>query len=396
MYEVIILCFMAIFYFFGGLFVGLLFGWVVYVFVARSWRERFSVLEIALRDRDVQVLREREVFESIKSSFRLEFEGLAADVLEKKAENFARSNNEQVSALLAPLDKSIKDFKDRLESTHTTQTTQCASLDAQIRQLVANTNQVSEQANNLASALKGDNKKIGDWGEMILQTILERSGLREGEQYRMQVSLDCGLRPDAVVYLPEGRNVILDSKVSMVAYERYCSSDSEGEQNSALSEHLSSLRSHIKGLSDKSYDDMVDSVDFVMMFVPVEPAYILAMQKDSDLWEYAYKRRVLLISPTNLIASLKLINDLWRREKQSQNAQNIVSQAERMYEKFVGLTESMSALGRSIGNTQAMYDKALGQFCEGRGNLLNQAQRLHDLGLKSSKRPFLESDTDLD
>ncbi len=329
-------------------------------------------------------------FEKMQQSAKLEFEKVASDILERKSQNFIELNEQRVGGMLKPLGATIESFKRRIEDTFTEQTKQRTSLEAQVKELVETTTKIGTEANNLASALKGDNKRMGNWGEMILESILENSGLIRGEQYEVQATLQGEdgriLRPDIIVNLPEQRAIIIDSKVSLVAYDRYSNASSEAELKLALSEHLRSIRSHVESLAKKQYDNHESSLDFVMMFIPIEPAYLLAIKQDEELWSFAYNQRVLLISPTNLIACLKLISDLWKREMQSKNAMDIVKRAELMYEKFVGFVSNMEALGSSIEKTQKSYQSALSQLSSGRGNLISQATTLHNLGLKSSKR----------
>jgi DNA recombination protein RmuC len=248
---------------------------------------------------------------------------------------------------------------------------------------------VSAEANNLATALKGQTKKQGDWGEMILESILEKSGLTRGREYTIQDNMkdESGKnqRPDVVVHLPENRKIIIDSKVSLVAYDKFSSAENPDLQRITLKEHILSIYSHIDLLAPRRYDLMEGSLDFVMMFIPVEPAYLTAIQADPELWSYAYNKRILLISPTNLIAALKLVTDLWKREQQNRNAMEIARQGEKLYEKFVGFLDTMEDVGRHIGKSQEAYGKALSQLKDGRGNLIGQAMKLRKLGIRSEK-----------
>jgi DNA recombination protein RmuC len=249
---------------------------------------------------------------------------------------------------------------------------------------------VSAEANNLATALKGKPQKRGNWGEMILERILESSGLTKGREYTIQESIKDedgnNIRPDVIVKLPDERTIIIDSKVSLIAYDKFIATEDIEAQKTFLDEHINSMYIHIEQLSAKRYDNLDTSLDFTMMFVPIEPAYLLAMQGDNNLWANAYSKRILLISPTNLIACLKLISDLWRREWQNKNAQQIVATGEALYEKFVGFTQTFEDIGKSLKASQEKYDKAVGQLKDGRGNLVNQANKLKKLGLKSSKK----------
>jgi len=249
--------------------------------------------------------------------------------------------------------------------------------------------------------LKGKPQKRGNWGEMILERILESSGLTKDREYFIQQTIkdEDGnlLRPDVKVTLPGERAIIIDSKVSLIAYDKFVATENIDEQKIFLAEHIKSTYEHIDQLSSKKYDNLETSLDFTMMFVPIEPAYLIAIQGDSDLWAYAYSKRIVLVSPTNLIACLKLISDLWRREWQNKNAMEIVRKGEALYEKFVGFTKTFEEIGNSIKSSQEKYDKALGQLKDGRGNLVNQAIQLKNLGLKSDKKissNLLPIDTD--
>lgn len=242
----------------------------------------------------------------------------------------------------------------------------------------------------MATALKGKAQKRGNWGEMILERILESSGLTKGREYFVQQSIkdDEGKtqRLDVRVNLPDDRVIIIDSKVSLIAYDNYSASEDSEEQKRFLTDHNSATKLHIDQLSEKKYDNIETSLDFTMMFIPIEPAYLLAIQGDTDLWAYAYSKRILLVSPTTLIACLKLFSDLWRREWQNKNAMDIVKRGELLYEKFVGFTENFEEIGRKLNSTQKAYDDALGQLKTGRGNVISQAIQLKNLGLKSDRK----------
>ncbi|MFI3288489.1 MAG: DNA recombination protein RmuC [Rikenellaceae bacterium] len=391
--------------FFLGAIVSFVAVWLVYRSKIESYKARTDFMERSLassndmvelykgtiENMEQRTAQQQKDFEHLQAVAKLEFEKVAGELLESKSKRFTEINEEKIGSLLSPLGRSITDFRQRVESTFTEQTKQRTSLEAQVRALIEMTQKIGNEANNLASALKGDSKKMGNWGEMILESILENSGLRRGEQFMVQSTIEdeetgAKLRPDIIVNLPDSRIVIIDSKVSLVGYDRYCSAESEGIQSASLKEHRESVRCHIDSLAEKNYDNLSQSLDFVMMFIPIEPAYLLAIQSDQELWSYAYKKRVLLISPTNLIACLKLISDLWKREQQSKNALEIVRRAELMYEKFVGFTASMEKLGDNLEKSRATYTSAMSQLTSGRGNLISQATTMHELGLKSSKK----------
>jgi DNA recombination protein RmuC len=328
--------------------------------------------------------------EELQKTAHLQFEKIANKLFEEKSSKFTETNKINIETLLNPLKEDINKFKEKVESTHTEDTKQRTSLEERIKGLIEQTNKVSTEANNLATALKGKAQKRGNWGEMILERILESSGLTKDREYFVQQSIkdDEGKnqRLDVRVNLPDDRVIIIDSKVSLIAYDKFSSCEESEEQKAFLAEHINATKLHIDQLSSKRYDNIEASLDFTMMFIPIEPAYLLAIQGDSDLWSYAYSKRILLVSPTTLIACLKLFSDLWRREWQNKNAMDIVKRGELLYEKFVGFTENFEEIGNKLNSTRKAYDNALGQLKTGRGNVISQAIQLKNLGLKSDKK----------
>ena len=320
-----------------------------------------------------------------RNTSQLEFENIANRLLKANTEEFTNTSKANMEGLLKPLSQDIATFKTKVEE----ESKERFSLGEKVKDLILQTNKVSEEANNLASALKGQSKKQGNWGEVILESILQKSGLVKEREYFVQhhIKDEEGkkMQPDILVKLPDNRLVIIDSKVSLLAYDRFSSSDSAEEQKLHLSEHLRSIYCHVDGLSGKEYDNVETSLDFTMMFIPIEPAYLLAIQADQELWAYAYSKRILLISPTNLIACLKLIADLWKRELQSKNAMEIVKRGELLYDKFVSFTATLEDIGKHINRSQASYTAAIAQLNSGSGHLVGQALKLKSLGLKSSK-----------
>lgn len=346
---------------------------------------------------------QKQDFEELKKQSKLEFQDLASKIFEEKSQKFTAANKENLDILLKPLGENLNTFKQKVEEVYDKESKQRFSLEEKVKELVELNQKLSNEANNLTTALKGQSKKQGNWGEIILESILEKSGLEKNREYKVQVSIQNEdgrrLQPDVIVYLPEGRTIIIDSKVSLVSYDRYSAADSREEQNAALKEHIRSIYNHIDELGDKKYDTIAGTLDFTMMFFPIEPAYLVAIQEDSELWAYAYAKRILLISPTNLIAALKLVADLWKREQQSKNALEIAKQGEKLYDKMVGFLETMEDVGKHINKSQDAYLKALGQLKDGRGSLVKQAQKMKKLGLNSQKElpetmvPF-DDDTD--
>lgn len=374
----------------------------------RSDNQRLTLSELDLTRRlaetsaQKQAMEERIVthsaeMEEMKKQFRTEFENLANEILERKSTKFTELNKENIDRLLKPLGQNIETFQKRVNEVYSADGKDRASLVEQIKMLVEMNNKTREEAHNLAEALKGNSKVQGDWGEMILERILESSGLKEGREYRVQdvirdedgatAKSEQGrmMRPDVVIYYPDNRKIVVDAKVSLKAYADYANASDDAARESHLAEHIASIKRHVDELSAKKYQDYIDSVDFVMMFVPNESAAMVAMGRDSSLWDYAYAKRVIMISPTNLISSLKIIADLWKREDQSRNAQKIAKKGADLYDKLAGFVENFTAIGAAIERSQSAYEKALGQLRDGKGNLLRRAEEMRKLGLKPSK-----------
>lgn len=350
-----------------------------------------------LQSKEDQLRVQQMELTNTRDQLNKDFQVLANQILEEKTSRFTDVNKLNMEAILKPLNEKLSEFKSKVEETYDKESKQRFSLEERIKELVALNSQISEDANNLTKALKGSNKIQGNWGEMILESILEKSGLKKGTEYFTQefITNDKGeriqnhhnkyMQPDIIVVYPGGRKIIIDSKVSLTAYVKYVEAEEEKDKQVAEKEHIVSVRQHIDELSNKSYQDYVESLDFVMMFIPNEPAYILAMQLDSTLWDYAYRKRILLINPTNLVASLKVVADLWKRENQSRNAQEIARRGAILYEKFVRFVETLQEVGKNIEKAQGSYNKAFSQLKEGNGNLIRQAEMLKELGVKSPK-----------
>lgn len=327
--------------------------------------------------------------EDIGKKFSNEFKLLADQILEDKTQRFTKMNQENLDRLLKPLGENIQMFQKQVQEVYEKESKERFSLGNEVKQLRELNQTISQEAKNLTEALKGQAKTQGNWGEMILESILEKSGLVKGREYTVQESIKDSdgkrFQPDVILTYPDKGKVIIDSKVSLVAYERYSSSSNKEDQDKALTEHLRSIRSHIDSLSSKNYQELVGSLEWVMMFIPIEPAYMVVMEADSELWNYAYSRRVLLISPTNLIAALKMIHNLWRHEYQNRNAIVIANRGGLLYDKFVSFVENLKAVGDSIHKAHSSYESALSQLKDGKGNLISQAAQLKELGVKAKK-----------
>jgi len=327
----------------------------------------------------------------LQKKFTIEFENLANRIFDEKSLKFTEQNKENLKTILNPLGDKIRDFEKKVEDTYVKESRDRTSLGGEIKKLFELNQQISKEAKNLTVALKGEAKTQGNWGEIILESLLEKSGLVKDREYFVQKSFtdETGkrLQPDVVIKFPGARDVIIDSKVSLNAYERFSSTESKEEHERALKEHIISVKRHIDELSNKKYEDIQDlkSLDFVFMFIPIEPAYYAAIQGDQQLWNYAYEKRILLVSPTNLFAVLKMTEKLWQQEYQSENAYDIAKRSGELYDKFVGFVEDLLAIGKKIGEAEKSYDSALNKLKEGNGNLISRAEKLKELGAKAKK-----------
>ncbi|UFH30951.1 DNA recombination protein RmuC [Chryseobacterium sp. C-71] len=341
---------------------------------------------------------QKEETKRIQEEGKLQFENLANKILEEKTEKFTNLNQTNLKNILDPFQERITDLKNKVNEVYEKENKERFSLGEKVKELSLLNQQISEDAKKLTRALKGESKTQGNWGEMILESILEKSGLVKGREYFLEHELKDDdnkalfsefsgkkMRPDAVVKYPDERNVIIDSKVSLTAFTELVDETDSDIYQIKVNQHLSSIKTHISQLSQKAYDDYGKSLDFVMMFIPSEPAYIAAMQADQNLWNFAYEKRILLLNPSNLITSLKLIADLWKREYQNRNSMEIAERGAKLYDKFVGFVENLEKVGKNLNSARSVYDDAFKQLYSGNDNLVIQTQKLKALGIKNKK-----------
>ncbi|MBX2965237.1 MAG: DNA recombination protein RmuC [Cyclobacteriaceae bacterium] len=330
----------------------------------------------------------RKELESIHTKLTSEFKNLANEIFEEKN----KKSKENLGEILNPLKEKIQEFEKKVEESHKENLMNNSALKQELLNLKDLNLQMSKEAESLTRALKGDNKAQGNWGEFILERILEKSGLRKGEEYEMQEShtTEEGRRyqPDVVVKLPDNKNLIIDSKVSLTAYERYVSDDNEEEKSLVLKQHILSLRNHIKGLSEKNYQKLynIGGLDFVLLFIPIEPAFSLAVQNDQQIFLDAYDKNIVMVSPSTLIATLRTIASIWKNENQNRNALEIARQGGDLYDKFVNFTNDLIKVGEQLKTTKKSYDDAMSKLSDGKGNLIGRVHKLKELGAKTSKQ----------
>jgi len=329
--------------------------------------------------------------EKLQQKLTTEFENIATKILKQNTEEFSATNQKSITELLSPLKEKIQVFEKKVEDTYEKGLKDQTDLKAELKKLHDLNLKISDDANNLTKALKGDVKKQGNWGEVILERILERSGLTEGREYRKQESVlsENGQRfqPDVVIYLPDQKHLVVDSKVSLVAYERLMNADNEKDRINFVKEHLQSVRSHIKNLSEKHYQHSpnFNSPDFVLLFVPIESSFSIAVQEDQDLFSYAWDNKVVIVSPSTLLATMRTIASIWQQENQTRNAMEIARQSGALYDKFVAFIEDMESIGKSLESTRRTYDQATSKLYMGNGNLVKRAENIKKLGAKTTK-----------
>lgn len=334
-----------------------------------------------------------ELLEKNREQMKMEFKELADSILKNNSEHFSHQNSEHLTKMVTPIREQFEAFKKQINDVYIKETKERSMLQAEINHIKEINLQMSKEANSLTNALKGESKTQGIWGEMILERVLENSGLRAGESYKREVSLahesdNSRYRPDVIVYLPDRREIIIDAKTSLRAYEQYISAEDEDQKHHFSNQHLASMRKHIRELSDKDYTGLkgVETLDFIFMFVPVESALLMAMEHDSGLFDHAFKKNVILVGPTTLMVALRAVENTWKQEHQQRNAMEIAKRAGLLFDKFVGFVESVEKLGKQISVVQKTYDESYGKLHSGAGSITSQFQKLEKLGVAGSKK----------
>ncbi len=358
----------------------------------RHLSSQIAQLNTSLEAERTQTIEKLELLRNAEEQLVNRFKTVASEILEDKSKKFTDQNQTNLNQLLEPLKIKITEFQGEVQKVYHQENKDRSALAEQVKQLMALNKQLSDDAHNLTRALKGQAKAQGNWGEQILERVLEISGLRKGYEYDVQENhtREDGSRaqPDVVIHLPEDRHLIVDAKVSLTAYEIHANAETDMERDAALKRHLDSVRAHIKGLSEKNYQQLygLKSLDFVLMFIPIEPAFMLAISHDSELWQEAWKKNILLVSPSTLLFVVRTVAHLWRQEQQNRNAQDIANRGAELYDKLVGFVEDLEAVGTRLKQAQHAYEGAYGKFTSGRGNVIRQAEMLKQLGVKPTKQ----------
>ncbi len=359
--------------------------------LADANRELESTRSFYLAEKE-KLAEQKLSYEQSQQKLNKDFELIANKILEEKSTRFVEQNRTNLDLILNPLKENIKAFEEKVEKVYKAESDERNVLKGVISELQIQSKLIQEDANNLTKALKGDSKKQGNWGEVILEKVLERSGLVKDQEYRIQASLvstdGSRFQPDVVIDLPDDKHLIVDAKVSLVAYERSVSAETDDEREGYIKQHLASIKNHIQDLSAKNYHELykINSPDFVLLFVPIESSFSIAVQKDAELFNFAWDRRVVIVSPSTLLATLRTIASMWKQERQNRNVMEIARLSGSMYDKFVGFVTDMENIGKHIKNGQDAYDKALNKLSDGSGNLVNTSEKIKKLGAKATKQ----------
>jgi len=345
---------------------------------------------VRISEQEKQNLEKMELMKEHRMELKQEFAQLASKIFDGNSKEFSKLSRDNLSSIIKPLETQINEFKNQVQTLYSSESKDRAMLKQEIHSLKDLNKQISQDAINLTNALKGEKKQQGIWGEMILEKVLESSGLRKGIEYSREVSLKNSdgksYRPDVIVHLPDKRDLIIDAKTSLNAYEKYISSETSKEIH--LNSHVKALRNHIKSLADKNYEKLlgINTLDFIFMFVPIEGALAVALEHDSSLYDEAFKKQILLVGPTTLLIAMRAIENVWKYEKQTQNAKEIASRAGALYDKFVNFSEDMIKISKQFDTLQGSFDSAKKRLSEGRGNIIRQVEQLKDLGAKTNKQ----------
>jgi DNA recombination protein RmuC len=359
--------------------------------LADANRELESTRSFYLAEKE-KLAEQKLSYEQSQQRLNKDFELIANKILEEKSTRFVEQNRTNLDLILNPLKENIKAFEEKVEKVYKAESDERNILKGVISELQIQSKLIQEDANNLTKALKGDSKKQGNWGEVILEKVLERSGLVKDQEYRIQASLVSAdgsrFQPDVVIDLPDDKHLIVDAKVSLVAYERSVSAETDDDREGYIKQHLASIKNHIQELSAKNYHELykINSPDFVLLFVPIESSFSIAVQKDAELFNFAWDRRVVIVSPSTLLATLRTIASMWKQERQNRNVMEIARLSGSMYDKFVGFVTDMENIGKHIKNGQDAYDKALNKLSDGSGNLVNTSEKIKKLGAKATKQ----------
>lgn len=335
---------------------------------------------------------QKEEIETIKKQLNTEFQVIANKILEEKTQKFTERNSKSLDQILAPFKEKIQLFEEKVDKTYKAESDERNSLKGMVKELMEQSLRIKDEANNLTRALKGDSKKQGNWGEVILERVLERSGLSRDREYRLQASMmgEDGrrLQPDAIIDLPDDKHLVIDSKVSLVAYERWVNADTDEDREIFARQHVQSIENHVKGLAAKNYHDLyqINSPDFVLLFMPIESAFSMSITYKADLFSDAWDRRVVIVSPSTLLATLRTIASMWKQERQTRNVLEIAKEAGALYDKFVGFLQDMEKVGRQLDNAARSHEEATKKLSTGPGNLIKKAEKLKKLGARASKQ----------
>jgi len=345
-----------------------------------------------LKSQQEKIEEQKAEIRNNQEKFNKDFELIASRILEEKTKKFTEENRNNLDIILNPFKENIKAFEEKVEKVYKAESDERNVLKGHINQLIEQSNLMNLETQNLTKALKGDNKKQGNWGEMILERVLERSGLVKDQEYRIQASHQSSeggrFQPDVVIDLPDDKHLIIDAKVSLIAYERLVNSETEEDRELFTKQHIASIRNHINELSSKNYSELykINSPDFVMLFIPIESSFGIAVQKDAELFNFAWDKRVVIVSPSTLLATLRTIASMWKQERQNRNVMEIARLSGEMYDKFIGFVGDMEGIGKNIRQSQDAYDKALNKLSSGRGNLSITAEKIKKLGAKTGKQ----------